>query len=85
MRDPEKAGPGDAEPLTELAIWDAIRDLDSPSDYREFLPESFRYTLRPRNNLVLLDEIHCTRWANVGWISVITALVCVILLLILRS
>lgn len=82
MRDPEKAGLGDAEPLTELAIWDAIRDLDSPTDYREFLPGTCRYTLWPRNNLVLLDEIHCTRWARAGWLSVVAALLCVIWLLV---
>lgn len=85
MQDPEKVDIGDAESLTELAIWEAIRDLDSRSDYREFLREPFRHPLRPRNNLVLLDEVHCTRWARAGWLSVITALVCVILLLILHS
>ena len=85
MDDPgEKADIGDEEPVTELAIWDAIRDLDSPSDYREFLRERFRYPLRPRNKLVLLDEIHCTPWARIIWVSVITALLSVILLLILR-
>ena len=76
MRDPER--------LTEATVLSAIRYLDSPTDYREYLPYAGHRDSFPGSELVMLDDLpHYVRvWLRV--FTLIAILVCVILLLLLR-
>ena len=67
------------------SVLSGIRDLDSPTDYRECLPVPDRVTSMPESELVLLDDIPRAVRAKLWVITLIAVLICVILLSLLRS
>jgi len=76
MRDPERQ--------TDATMWSAIRYLDSPTDYREYLPHAGRSFTPQENEFVTLDDIPGYIRTRLRNFTVIAILVCVILLLLLR-
>jgi hypothetical protein len=69
---------------TAASVWNAIRYLDSPTDYREYLPTLTRSAPLQASELVLLDAPQYG-WATLGKILLIVLLLCMILLLLLRA
>lgn len=53
----EKIG-GAAVRVADCYIWATIHYLDSPTDYREYLPRNGRSIPRPGGELVMLDNRH---------------------------
>jgi hypothetical protein len=74
---------GQLELQTAVSVWNAIRYLDSPTNYREHLPYMARSASLQRDEFVLLD-VPKYGWSTLGKISLIVILVCTILLLLLR-
>lgn len=75
---------GQLELQTPASVWNAIRYLDSPTDYREYLPYMTRYTPLKAGELVLLDA-PIYSWATLGKLLLIVTFLCMILLLLLRA
>ena len=81
---------------TDDLVYAAVRYLDSPTDYREYLPrrvqsrigqnrERQKKNTVPKNDLILLDDIPGCR-LNWLWILTLIALVlCIALLGLLQS
>jgi hypothetical protein len=69
---------------TSTSVWNAIRYLDSPTDYREHLPSLACSAPLQASELVLLDAPRYG-WATLGKILLIALLLCMILLLLLRA
>jgi hypothetical protein len=46
-------------------IWAAIYYLDSPTDYREYLPSNRERVLRPTEDLVMLGDKRAPGWVTV--------------------
>jgi hypothetical protein len=74
---------GQLELQTAASVWNAIRYLDSPTDYQEHLPYMARCASLHRSEFVLLD-VPKHGWSTLGKISLIVILACTILLLLLR-
>ena len=75
---------GQLEVQTAASVWNAIRYLDSPTDYREHLPGLAGSAAHEESEFVLLDN------SEQGWAGLLTGilviiLVCVILVLLLRT
>ena len=68
---------------TAASVWNAIRYLDSPTNYREHLPYMARSASLHGGEFVLLD-VAKFGWPTLGKLALITVLVCTILLLLLR-
>lgn len=70
---------------TDVFVWRVVSYLDSPNDYREYLPYPRQPTSIQQEDLVMLDEIpHYIR----GWLRSLTLfaiVVCVVLLVVLRT
>lgn len=66
-------------------IWNAVRYLDSPTDYREYLPRSGHPASAQQSQLVMLDDV--PRHVRSGlWIMTLAViLICLILLVLLRN
>jgi len=80
----QQARMGQLELQTAASVWNAIRYLDSPTDYREHLPYLARSASLQESEFVLLDN------PEQGWTSLrkgilIIILVCMLLLLLLRT
>ena len=75
-----KHATGETEGQTDAFVWNAIRYLDSPTDYRE----SLRGPL-PQSDFVLLDNNSGQVWGTLRDVAVITFLVSIIVLLLLRT
>jgi len=69
---------------TAASVWNAIRYLDSPTDYREHLPYVAHAAPLPGSELVFLDAPRYS-WATLGKVIFIVILGCMILLLLLRT
>lgn len=70
---------------TDEFVWNVVCYLDSPTDYREHLPHSRQPISVPKGELVMLDEVprYVRTWL---WsITLFAIVVCVILLVVLRS
>jgi len=53
---------GQAVHIGDCQVWASIFYLDSPTDYREYLPlNSDVLLINPGEDLVMLDELH-SRW-----------------------
>ena len=75
---------GQSELQTAASVWNAIRYLDSPTNYREHLPYMARSASLQRGEFVLLD-VPKYGWSTLGKLTlIIIILVCAILLLLLR-
>lgn len=70
---------------TGAFVWNAIRYLDSPSSYREYLPCAHRSALLENSELILLDDLSQNCWVRARKITLIAACVCMVLLPLLRS
>ena len=75
---------GQLELQTAASVWNAIRYLDSPTDYREHLPYMPRSAPLQSSELVLLDAPQYG-WATLGKVIFIVIFLCMILLLLLRG
>lgn len=70
---------------TDAFVWNVVRYLDSPSDYHEYLPCSHQPGSAQDGELVMLDDVpgYVRRWL---WsITLFAIVVCVILLVVLRT
>ncbi|MGE5321531.1 MAG: hypothetical protein ACM3SW_01630 [Actinomycetota bacterium] len=67
------------EQQLHAAIWEAIRYLDSPTDYREYLPVAGR----PKDDLLIGDSLPRSAWSTVLPLFAIAALIFAILLFVL--
>ena len=74
---------GQSELQAAAFVWNAIRYLDSPTNYREHLPYMARSASLQRGVFVLLD-VPKYGWSTLGKLTLIIILVCAILLLLLR-
>lgn len=75
---------GQLELQTAASVWNAIRYLDSPTDYREHLPYMAHSALFQGSELVLLDAPKYG-WATLIKFISIVILLGMILLLLLRT
>jgi hypothetical protein len=74
---------GQLELQTAASVWNAIRYLDSPTNYREHLPYMARSASLHGSEFVLLD-VAKYGWSTLGKLTLIIILVCTMLLLLLR-
>ncbi len=75
---------GQLEPQTAASVWNAIRYLDSPTDYQEHLPCTARSAPFQGSELVFLDAPKYG-WAKLLKFILIVFLLGTILLLLLRT
>jgi hypothetical protein len=68
----------------DIAVWRAVRYLDSSTDYREYLPRSGRALKLANSDFVMLDNEEF-RWGKPCVITVIAVFVCMILLFCARG
>jgi hypothetical protein len=68
----------------DVAIWRAVRYLDSSTDYREYLPDSGQAFGLPKSEFVTLDNEQFD-WGNPWVITVIAMLAGIVLLLWVRG
>lgn len=81
MADPlQKTHAKAAEEQTDGSVLSAIRYLDSPSDYRECLPGAVQ-----ESDFIVLDDSSGPAWRRLRDFVLIAFLVCMILLLVLRT
>lgn len=66
-------------------MWNAIRYLDSPSSYREYLPCAGHPTALEQSELVMLDDLSQYCWVRLRKVALIAAFLCVALIVLLRS
>lgn len=72
------------EQQLHAAMWDAIRYLDSPTDYREYLPLAGRPAWQ-KDELLMGDSLQPSAWSTVLPLFAIAALVFAILLFVLLT
>lgn len=70
---------------TGASVWNAIRYLDSPSSYREYLPCADEPTTLENSELVMLDDLSQYCWVRLRKITLIAAFACAALVALLRS
>jgi hypothetical protein len=75
---------GQPELQTAASVWNAIRYLDSPTNYREHLPYLAYSAPLQESEFVLLDNPEM-RWTSLRKGILIIILVCMILVLLLRT
>lgn len=75
---------GQLELQTAASVWNAIRYLDSPTDYREHLPDMARSAPLREGEFVLLDNPE-QGWTRLRKGILIIILVCMLLVLLLRT
>ncbi|HEY6968680.1 MAG TPA: hypothetical protein VJA94_05730 [Candidatus Angelobacter sp.] len=69
----------------DTSVWSAIRYLDSPTDYRECLPRAEDAASVPESDLIFLDNMPRGVRMSLQAITLIAIVVCLVLLLLLRS
>lgn len=80
----QQARMGQLELQTAASVWNAIRYLDSPTDYREHLPHLGRYASLQEGAFILLDNPE-QGWASLRKGILIIISVCMLLLVLLRT
>lgn len=70
---------------TNAFVWSVVQYLDSPTDYRECLPGADRLSSLQPSELVLLDDRPQVVRSWLRCIALVATMVCVILLIALRS
>ncbi len=71
-------------PVTDTCVWDAIRYLDSPTVYREYLPVIQAPAVMKEGKFVLLDDTSVT-CSKLSVISALALLGCTAVFWWLRS
>lgn len=74
-----------AEEQTDASVLSAIRYLDSPTDYREHLPREPHFGPSAESDFVVLDNSAGLSRRGLRDFALIAFLVCMILLLALRT
>jgi hypothetical protein len=70
--------------VDDLHVWAAISYLDSPTDYREYLPHDKPKPSAPQDSeLVMLDDSQ-SPWPTLGALTIMALLTCVLLFFITR-
>lgn len=69
--------------LTNAAVWNEIRYLDSSTNYREYLPEVIRCTQSREMRCGTLGRMSAS--SPLGRITVLAILACLLLLVLLRN
>lgn len=86
---PDDAGPREPvrkeERQTSASVWNAIRYLDSPSNYREYLSFPERPSFFEASELILLDDLRKDCWIRLRNVSLTAGFACLALLLALQS
>ena len=82
---PEEQIGGTPVRVTDCYIWTAIYYLDSPSDYREYLPYSRQRIAIPPGDLVMLGDKPPSPWITGIKIMIGAGFACVVLPLIMRA
>jgi hypothetical protein len=75
----------EAEGQTDAFVWRAIRYLDSPTNYREYLPGKQHTAPLAQSDFIVLDDSSGFDWQGLRDLALIALLVSIILLLSLRS
>ena len=70
---------------TDAFVWSVVRYLDSPSDYREYLPYPRRPSSLEDSDLILLDTIPRYVRAWLWSLTLFAIVICAIVLAVLRS
>ena len=81
---------------TDDLVYAAVRYLDSPTDYREYLPHRAKFKIGqnqerpkkstvPKNDFILLDDIPVYRLNWLWSLSLLAILLCIALLGLLQS
>ena len=85
---PDSPGPGEQAPMEALekqasaSVWSAIRYLDSPSNYREYLPCEHRSASLEESKLILLDDLRNDCWVRLRNVTLTAGLACLAFLLV---
>lgn len=74
-----------AEWQTNASVWKAIRYLDSPTNYREYLPGERHTGPLAETDFVVLDDSSGFDWIGLRDLALIAVLVSIILLLALHN
>jgi hypothetical protein len=75
----------EAEWQTDTSVWRAIRYLDSPSNYREYLPGERHTSSLAESDFVVLDDSSGFDWRGLRDVALIALLVSILMLLALRN
>jgi len=75
----------EAEWQTDASVWRAIHYLDSPSDYREYLPGERHTSSLAESDFVVLDDSSSFDWRGLRDVALIALLVSILMLLALRN
>ena len=70
---------------TGASVWNAIRYLDSPSSYREYLPCADELTSLENSELVMLDDLSQYCWVRLRRATLVAAFLCVAMVVLVRS
>ena len=73
------------ERQTSASVWNAIRYLDSSSNYREYLFCAERQASLEENELIFLDDFRKDYWIRLRNVSLTAGFACLALLLALQS
>lgn len=75
----------EAEWQTDASVLSAIRYLDSPTDYREYLPGERHTSPFAQSDFVVLDDSSGFDWRGLRDLALIALLVSIILLLAMHN
>lgn len=75
----------EAEWQTDTSVWRAIRYLDSPSDYREYLPGDRHTGSVAQSDFVVLDDSSGFDWRGLRDVVLVALLVSILMLLALHN
>jgi hypothetical protein len=70
---------------TDACVWRAIRYLDSPSDYREYLPGERHNGPSVESDFVVLDDSSGFDWRGLRDVVLIALLVSILMLLAMHN
>jgi hypothetical protein len=75
----------EAEWQTDASVCNAIRYLDSPTDYREYLQGERHTGSFAENDFIVLDDTSGFDWSGLRDLTLIAVLVSILLLLTLHN
>ena len=78
---PRKTQTQEAGCQPEQSVLSEILYLDSPTDYREYLPRVIRPASPPEDKFITLDDVARYDWSLVGMVALIGFLVALLLML----
>jgi hypothetical protein len=80
-----KIGTKETEWQTDACVWRAIHYLDSPSDYREYLPGERHTSSVAQSDFVVLDDSSGFDWRGLRDVVLIALLVSILMLLAMHN